>query len=323
MPQPNERGIGASLPGGRQIVRSKSVRAVLLKPILNMGRFFVGDSIPRLADPIAINARIKDLKTRKLPVSPAADSLLAKILLLIVMNGRPEQQELREALGLLAGLVLLVVEDDYFYIPETTEHVSNERVQELATKLASAHAHEIQKLESVVATQGLALQRTADLGPLQARLPQTPEFERLFNRLEIHLGQGEKILTAQQDPARRQAHELRFRDACQRSVNLLARLLQVPPGQDHKRLRKRITSRELKLIEIDALGAANVSDAAQAAEAQRLLDETTNRAGVVDDAANASAAEIAARLASIQSAAAAEESGEEEEEDGDWFFDMD
>jgi hypothetical protein len=317
----NDRGIGASLPGGRQIVRSRAVRAALLKPILNMGRFFVGDSIPRLADPVAINARIKDLKTRGLPVAPAADSLLAKILLLIVMSGRPEQQALREALGLLAGLVLLVVEDDYFYIPETTEHVSNERVTELATKLASAHALEIQKLQAVVATQGLALQRTADVAALRARFSRTPEFERVFSRLEIHLGQGEGILTAQQDPARRQAHENRFREACVRSVNLLARLLQVPEGKDHKRLRKRITSRELKLIEIDALGAANVSDAAQAAEAQRLLDETTSRAGVEDDAANASAAEIAARLAQIQSTAGDEH--EEEEGDGDWFFDMD
>ena len=318
----NERRIGASLPGTRQIVRARAVRAALLKPILNMGRFFVGDSIPRLADPIAINARIKDLKTRGLPVAPAADSLLAKILLLIVMNARPDQGELRESLGLLAGLVLLVVEDDYFYIPETTEHVSNERVLELASKLASGHALEIQKLQSVVTLQGIALQRSAELRALQARLPQTPEFERLFNRLDIHLRQGEGILSAQQDPARRQAHEGRFRDACRRSVNLLARLVQVPEGQDHKRLRARITSRELKLIEIDALGAANVSDAAQAAEAQRLLDETVNKAGVQDDAANASAAEIAARLAAIQSAEPDAAEGEEEG-DGDWFFDMD
>lgn len=317
----NERGIGASLPGGRQIVRSRKIRAALLKPILNMGRFFVGDSIPRLADPVAINARVKDLKTRGLPVAPAADALLAKILLLIVMNGRPEQAELREALGLLAGLVLLVVEDDYFYIPETTEHVSNERVLELASKLASAHALEIQKLHAVIATQGLALSSSADLPGLRARLPQTPEFERLFTRLEIHLRQGEGILHAQQDPARRAAHEARYRDACQRSLNLLARLIQVPEGQDHKRLRARITSRELKLIEIDALGAANVSDAAQAAEAQRLLDETLDKSGIEDDAANASASEIAARLAAIQSA---EPEAEEEDgdEDGDWFFDM-
>lgn len=314
----NERGIGASLPGGRQIVRARAVRAALLKPILNMGRFFVGDSIPRLADPVAINARIKDLKTRGLPVAPASDSLLAKILLLIVMSGGPEKAELREALGLLAGLVLLVVEDDYFYVPETTEHVSNERVVELATKLASAHALEIQKLQSVVAMHGLSILRTADLAPLQARLPRTDEFDRLFNRLQIHLRQGEQILTAQQDPGRRNAHQARFHDACVRAVNLIARLLQVPEEKDHARLRKRIGSRELKLIEIDALGAANVSDAAQAAEAQALLDATVNQAGVEDDSANASAAEIAARLAEI-----GDQSDDEEDEGEAWFFDMD
>ncbi|MBL4848926.1 MAG: hypothetical protein JKY65_25670 [Planctomycetes bacterium] len=316
MSKPSERIVGASLPRSGQIVRSRSVRAALLKPILNMGRFFVGDTIPRLSDPVEINERVKDLKTRGLPVAPAADSLLAKVLLLIVMRGAPEHAPLREALGLLAGLVLLVVEDDYFYIPETTEHVSNERVEELALKLTAGRQVEVASLARVVAEHQLEVHRTEDLAAIQTRVGTSPEFERVFNRLQIHLGQGQQILENQQDPARRAAHAARFEDACVRTANLLGRLLQVSLKDDHKRLRKRIVSRELKLIEIDALGAANVSDAAQAAEAQRLLDETAGSASA-DDTSGKSASEIAARLAEI-----GQSEGDEGEQDEAWFFDM-
>ena len=315
-PSEPERGrSAASLPGSRQILSRREVRPDLLKPILNMGRFFVGDTIPRLPDPRAINARLKDIKTRKLPVTPAADALLTKVLLLLL---RPIGAEDRDALGLLAGLVLLVVEDDYFYIPQTTEQVGDERLLELARGLARVREREIQRLERVVAAHRLSLTSFEDVSGLGARLPGSPELERLFGRLEVHLRQGQQILRGQQDAARRSAHAARFADACTRAVNLIGRLLMVPLEQDHARLRKRIVSRELKLIEIDALGAAAVSDKEQAAEAARLLAQT----GVVesDVPAGLGAAEIAARLAEI-GAGEAEGEGEGEGE-GDWFFDM-
>lgn len=311
-----ERGRSAtSLPGSRQILTRREVRPDLLKPILNMGRFFVGDTIPRLPDPREINARLKDVKTRKLPVTPAADALLTKTLLLLL---RPLEAADRDALGLLAGLVLLVVEDDYFYIPETTEQVGDERLLELARGLARVREREVQRLERVVAAHRLSLVGAAEVGHLGARLPRSAELERVLARLEIHLRQGEEILRRHSDLARRSAHAARFADACTRAVNLIGRLLMVPQEQDHARLRKRIVSRELRLIEIDALGAAAVSDKEQAAEAARLLAQT----GVSesDVPAGLGAAEIAARLAEIGAAEAGPEP--EDEEQGDWFFDM-
>jgi hypothetical protein len=313
-------------PPSRQLVRPREVRDSLLKPILNMGRFFVGPTIPIVSDPVAINARVKDIKARGLPLSSAAEGVLTRVLMLLVKR-RDASDEQRQAMGLMAGLVLLVAEDDYFYIPETTEHASDEKLEALAFELAQTHGERNRQLAEAVASHGLLVGGTADVSALRSRYSQNPELQRVLGRIAVQLGQGHTLLERQQDPARRAAHQARFGQACQRVSNLIARLLLIPPDRDHARLRRRLIARELEQIEIDALGAAQVSDKEQTAEAARLLAAT----GIVeaeDQTAGVSAEEVAAKLAAIAAEAknegaqddAAED--EEEEEDG-WFFDMD
>ncbi|MGE0709602.1 MAG: hypothetical protein AB7N76_23805 [Planctomycetota bacterium] len=308
--------------GSRQILGGGRVCDSILQPMLNMGRFFVGDSVPILPDAAAVNAGLKDVKARNLPVTPPAEVLLTKVLVLLVKH-RKGDEDLRQGLGLLAGLILLVIEDDYFYVPETTEEASNDKIEELAKKLLRGHRVNVRMVEKAVAQHGLALATSEDLPALRAKLPDTPEYAKVLGKLEVHLKQGEGLLHKQTDPARRAAHAARFALACKRTLNLLGRLLAIPPASDHARLRKRIISRELKQIEIDALGAAQISDKEQAEEARKLLAQTGVEPGG-QDLSQADAAEVAAQLAAINDEASLMESSEGGDgEEGGWFFDMD
>ena len=95
----------------RQVAKPRKVRASLLMPILSVSRFFVGDSIPRVESATAINEHLKELQTRQIDVTQAAEGLLTKILIGLIRL-RDRDPELGRALRLLAGLVFVVIEDD-------------------------------------------------------------------------------------------------------------------------------------------------------------------------------------------------------------------
>ena len=91
-----------------------------------------------------------------------------------------------------------------------------------------------------------------------------------------------------------------------------------PPDEDHPVVRAHIVRRELKQIEVDALGAQRISEAEQAAQAAELLAWTEQDLG--EELNDENKAQIAARIEE-----AAREELEEEDDDlggvsGIWLF---
>ncbi|MDF1661573.1 MAG: hypothetical protein P1V97_07355 [Planctomycetota bacterium] len=312
----------------RRIVTPRTVRVSVLKPILNIARFFVGDTIPRVDGPNALYDAIKSHKDRGIEVSKADTMLLTKLIALLLKHGKDpnnfEKVELYHALRLLSGLVLYVIEDDYFFIPTVTEHASHEKLGWLALKLAKAHDGRTEKLEKTISALNLKFNCASELSVVEAGLPPymlTKEIKKALVKLKVHLVEGEKIFGRHTQEDRKDAHQTRLNEAYRRSWRLIARLISIPPSADHPKLRKRIIGRELRAIELDALGAKYLSEAEQTDQAEQLLAETEQNFGEVVNEANKE--ELATRIKEVASQVAVEGQAAESDEDAGWFFDMD
>lgn len=120
----------------RAMPQHQTVRVSLLKPILNMSRFFVGDTIPRVKDAKDTYERIRDMIARNIPFKESDKGLLNKLIMLLMKQEKdPNLRGPFNATRLLTGLVLFVIEDDYFFIPEVSEHASLPKLEELAQEL--------------------------------------------------------------------------------------------------------------------------------------------------------------------------------------------
>lgn len=303
----------------------RTVRVSLLKPILNMARFFVGDTIPRVNDAKHVGERIKELKRRGIPLKDADNGMLNKVIVLLLRAEKQDDTELFESCRLLGGLLLYVIEDDYFFIPEVVEHASLKKLEKLARKLGEAHKVRNDMLASTIRAYKLSILSAADLEVLKGQLPaevQTPEVASALNKLRSHLSQGESIFGGHKDADRREKHRQRLQTAYKRATNLIARLLAIPENVDHGRLRSRILEREHRVIELDSLGAEVISEHEQSAQSKQLLAKTEKDRG--ETASRENHAEIAARLQAMKAEAKQEAAAQpaEEEEDAGWFFDM-
>lgn len=306
----------------RSTASRKTVRRSLLKPILNIARFFVGDTIPRLPDAASVGASIREFQEAGIPVSESDKGLLNKVIVQMLKAEKdPQQGELFRAYGLLSGLLLYCIQDEYFFIPEVSEHASPDKVEWLAQKLEEAHTKRVQALGRLRVQFGLRFRGAADLDGLLETLPEsarTEEMAAILTKIRVHLGQGEAILARHTDKEREEAHRDRYRSALERAANLIARLTAVPPDKDHNKLRRRIKVRELRAIEVDALGAQLITEYEQQEQAKALLDQTGQDLGQA--VSEESRDDVAAQLQALQ--AEAEQADAEESEDADWFFDM-
>ena len=312
----------------RQIATPRTVRVSLLKPILNIARFFVGDTIPRVDGPNALYDAIKSHKERGIQVSKADTMLLTKLIALLLKHGKDpnnfEKVELFHSLRLLSGLVLYVIEDDYFFIPNVTEHASHEKLEWLALKLAKSHDGRTDKLNKTVAALNLKFNSSAELSGVEASLPpymMNKEIKKTLVQMKVYLSEGESILAGHSSEDRKQRHQLRLNEAYRRSWSLIARLISIPPAADHPKLRKRIISRELRAIELDALGAEYLSEAEQTDQTEQYLKETEKNLGETVTEENKE--ELATRIKEIATRVSEEEQSADNDSDAGWFFDMD
>jgi hypothetical protein len=160
---------------------------------------------------------------------------------------------------------------------------------------------------------GLDVRCADDLDALEQRLPRTPELEKVLRGARIHLRQGERLLAAQPDPTRADRHRARLVEARERTARLLARLLAVPPDRDHPVVRAHLQRRELRRIEVDALGVERLTEHEQQRRTRELLSWSDEDLG--EQLTDENKAALAERLQAIA-----------KEADGDdaassWFFD--
>src|SRR5690606_2466221 len=122
------------------------------------------------------------------------------------------------------------------------------------------------------------------------------------------------LLAAQANEEKAAGHRVRLQHARERATFLLARLLTTAAEQDHAVVRSHLIKRELRRIEVDALGVERISSSEQERETRRLLRWTEHDLGVelTDD----NKAALAAQLQEIARAGQAED-------EGDWLSQMD
>ncbi|MGE0712425.1 MAG: hypothetical protein AB7N76_10330 [Planctomycetota bacterium] len=290
----------------------------LSAPLARMALFFLGDTLPRVHSVRDVYAQGQALVERGIPVTPAEASFLRQVTwcMLQILQEDEEEGELHSALARVAALALAIIEDDDFTIPEGYGVGSRANLEALALRLWREGFQLNMSLGAVVGLHDLSFGRAAELEGLEARLPLEGDdgtLLRVLTQARVHLRQGEELLARNPDPARAAAHRLRLERAFERTRFLLARLITVPHARDHAVVRAHFVRRELKHIEIDALGAQRITEAEQRAQAKRLLAWTEEDLG--EELTDANKAALAARLAE---AAGGEQDGEGEA----WLFEM-
>jgi len=291
-------------------------------PLLRMSRFFLGGTLPRVLGPAEFRERTRDLQARRLPIRAGEARLLTKTMWCLLRAEQNLQRVDRfEALCDLAALALAIVEDDDLYVPDDLDAPTPRELVLLALELRRDRLRRDAALDAAIAEHGLEVEAADDLVAIAARLPadrRDPELERVVNRIRTHLGQGEELLAGQSDRQRAWAHRERLAAARRRAELLLGRLLAVRPGDDPAVLRRHVVRRELRRIEVDALGVERIGEAEQTARAKRLLAWTEDELGEVVDDANKDA--LAERVRAV-----AEEADDADAADGGsgrWFFEM-
>lgn len=323
---PSLQGAGLVL-SGRQAPGDTTTEPIdtLSVPLLRMAKFFVGGGLPRIADVRDVYAHARDLTQRGVPTQPAEEVFLRQVTwCMLQLQHDQEQGELHQALARLASLVLAIIEDDDFALPDGCHIGTRVGLEALAVQLARDLDQLDMQLAAAMGLHGVEVRGPDDLDALEQRAPRTPELERVLRGTRIHLRQGERLLAAQTDPERAARHRVRLDEACERTGRLLARLLSIPAERDHPVVRAHLLRRELRRIEVDALGVVRLSEHEQARRTRELLswaDEElgeqltdTNRAALADRL-RAIAADAAASDASSGASASASSSS--------WFFDED
>lgn len=300
------------------VVVSENGPIELEGPLLRMGQFFFGPALSRVQGARDVFALARALRDAGVPVRPSEERLLTQILwcLLQIQHDR-EETELHQALVLMADLVLAIIEDEDFFIPERARIGGREELELLALQLQRQSFQLDMSLGATIGLYDLGISGPADVTRLQGALPaakRPPELEGVLNRLLNFMTQGEQLLAGQGDPEKAADHRARLEHARERATFLLARLLTTPAEQDHPVLRAQIVKRELRRIEVDALGIERISSSDQERETRRLLRWTEQDLGVelTDD-------NKAALAAQLQELARAEQAADE----GDWLSQMD
>jgi hypothetical protein len=293
-------------------------RDTLSGPVLRMAKFFLGETLPVVSGAPDIYRLAGDLKARGVPVRASEEELLTKILwcLLQIQNDK-EETEQHTALALLAAVVLAIIEDDDFFIPDGVDTTSRYELELLAISVMREHYQASMSLGASIGIYDLSIKHSGDLDGVRERLPgaDQPELDNVITKLKIHLGQGEEIFEQQTDPEREAKHRARLDMAYTRSSYLLARLVSIGPASDHEVVRAHIIRREHKHVEIDALGAHRINEEQQAKAAKHFLAWTEENLG--EELTDANKAELANRLKDM-----AKEKADPSASGSNWFFDM-
>jgi hypothetical protein len=285
----------------------------LSAPLLRMGSFFLGDTLPQVASARDIYARGQDLVTRGISATPSEAQFLRGVTwCMLQIQHDQEESELHSALARVAALALAIIEDDDFTIPPGYSIGSRTDLENFAIRLRAENFQLNMSLGVTVGSYDLSFTSVEGLTATAERLPADDLRTKTINQILIHLRQGEELHQRQQDPERAQAHEQRLHKAYERARFLLARLLSVPTERDNEVLRAHLVRRELKHIEIDALGALRITEAEQVTQAKQLLAWTEVDLG--EELTDENKAALAARLAEV---------ADEENEDSGWLFEMD
>lgn len=288
-----------------------------------MARFFLGEgALPAVSSVRDVYEVARGISERGIPVRKGEAELLKQVTwCMLQIQHDHEEGELHQALARLAAQVLAIIEDDDLYIPDELHIGGRVALEGLALQLGTERAQLDMSLGVAIGMYDLVVQSGADLQAIAGRLPPerlSDELQRAVRGAALHLRQGEELHRRHGDPQRAAAHGERLQQAYQRTTYLLARLLAVPPERDHPVLRAHILRRELKHIEVDALGVQRLTEAEQAREARRLLAWTEEELG--EELTDENKAALAARLreAAREQAAEQGETGE-----GDWLAGMD
>lgn len=290
-------------------------------PLLRMAQFFFGPSLGRVNSAKDVYTVARQIRDAGIQVRRSEERLLTQVLwcVLQIQHDREETDQ-HQALLTLADLVLAVIEDDDFFIPEGVSAGGREEIELLALEVQTQAFQLDMSLGATIGLYDLQFGAAADLQGAWGRVPRplrSPELQAVFQRLANHLTQGEELLTGQADPAKQARHRDRLAQAYERTGFLLARLLAKTPAADHPVLRENVIKRELKRIEVDALGIERIGAEEQARETRRLLQWTEQDLGVELNDANKAA--LAAQLQAV----AREKVAGAEEDDDDWLSGMD
>lgn len=279
-----------------------------------MAKLFVGGGLPRVADVRDVYAYARDLRRRGVPIQQAEEVFLRQVTWsMLQIQHDQEEGELHQALGRLASLTLAIIEDDDFSIPDGCRIGSRVGLEALAVQLARDLDQIDMQLAAAMGIHGLDVRCADDLDAIEQRLPRTPELERALRAARVHLRQGEQLLARQGDPARVERHRARLGEACERAGRLLARLLAVPADRDHPVVRAHLQRRELRRIEVDALGIERLTEHEQQRRTRELLAWADEDLG--EQLTDANKAALAERLQSIAKEAEGADAA------SSWFFD--
>jgi hypothetical protein len=282
-----------------------------------MAKLFVGGGLPKVVDVRDVYEHGRELRRRKVPITRGEEELLRQVTWsMLQLQNDQEESELHQALARLAALVLAIIEDDDLSIPEGYTIGSRDALEGLAVQVMRDFDQLDMQIAVVMGLHGVDIQRADDVGELERRLPMTPELERALKAMRIHLSQGEGLLAKQRDAARAARQRERLRDAYERGTRLLGRLLAVPEARDPKVVRANIVRRELRRLEVDALGVERLTEAEQVRHTRQLLAWTEEDLGASsDELTDEGKAQLADRLREVAE--------KDTKSSGGWFFKMD
>lgn len=292
-------------------------------PLRRMARFFLTETLPPVQTVRDVYESARVLRERGIAPTLGEERLLRQIVwcMLHVEDG-DTTSELQRALARLASLVLAIVEDDDLEIPDDRQIAGRAALESLALEINSDSQQLEMQIGATIGLRSLNVSCAADLeehGKTIAPDERDPQVERVLQRAAIHLRQGETLLAQQKDPRKAASHRERHAAACTRVMYLLARLLAIPAAGEPPVVRKNLVRRELKRIEVDALGIERLSSEEQIREAAKLLAWTAVDLG--ETATPENRARLATELRRAASMDESESSPEPAaEEDGSWLF---
>lgn len=285
-----------------------------------MAKFYLGDvCLPRVASVRDVFDYGRALNERGIPVLESEERFLRQVTWCMLQIQDDESEgDLHLALLRIAALTLAIIEDEDLTIPAGYAVGDRANLEALALRFHQEWLQNDLSLGAALGIHDLSFQTSAELEQSAARLlndASDDALRRAFAQGAIFLRQGEEIYAKHQDEARRAAHEERLGSARERLRLLLGRLLAIAPAQDHAVVREQLVRRELRHVEIDALGAQRISEAEQARQTKRLLRWT--EADLGEELTEENKAQLAAQLQELASSEAeSQDSGE------DWLFGM-
>jgi hypothetical protein len=296
-----------------------TAKDTLSGPLLKMSSFFLPETLPKVRKVGDVLEHARALRDRGIAPSEGEERLLKQLVWsLLQFQDNETDAVLYKALARVAALVLAIMEDDDLSIPDDRRIGSRADLGTLAAKLKRQHEKLAAKVAASPEARAITIHDAVAAETLERTLGPTAdeELRHALHGVALHLRQGESILVKQTDLARGSRHLQRFGEACERAKHLIARLVAIPADADERVVRAHLVRRELKRVEVDALGAEVLTETEQTEKAKKLL------AWVEVDMGEAVTEENRARLASeLRAAAEGEPAPTTGEDDGAWLFD--